>query len=253
MLFRSRQERKALAKQKIEPPGTFDGKPDLAVFDKWTYEVNTWVKLTKLRETTAINLLVKYTSGSAGDFFMNFITGNEERWTLEGVLEGIFEYCFPPDFKDRLRAQLSNATQGKRRIRDFVRDIEKLTARFPDVNERAVIQTFWNSMNHHIHLRLIEWGTSPEHTSLERIIKRSIAMEASGEAYRRELSTSKVEPPKREWGRFVNRTTGPQPYRPVDEGTGSTYKGSNLRVRTNAVAHQHSYQGSKGDGRQRQG
>ena len=60
-----------------------------------------------------------------------------------------------------------------------MQDIERLAARFPDVNERAMIQAFWNGMNQHIRLHLIEWGISPEHTSLEKIIKRSIAIEAS--------------------------------------------------------------------------
>ena len=75
-----RDERQALAKHRIEPPSVYDGKPDLAVFDKWTYEVNTWVRLTKYCEPTALNLLVKYTSGTAGEFFMSFIAGSEKKW-----------------------------------------------------------------------------------------------------------------------------------------------------------------------------
>ena len=46
-----------------------------------------------------------------------------------------------------MRAQLSNAVQGKRQIQDFVWEIEKLAARFPDVNKRTIIQMFWNGIN----------------------------------------------------------------------------------------------------------
>lgn len=53
------------------------------------------------------------------------------------MFESLFDYRFPTDHKDRLRAKLSNAMQGKRRIRDFTRDIEKLTARFPSVTEHS--------------------------------------------------------------------------------------------------------------------
>ena len=73
---------------------------------------------------------------------MNYVAGNEKKWTLRKLYEALFDYCFPSDFKDCLRVQLSNAVQGKQRIRDFVREIEKLAARFPDVNERTIIQTF---------------------------------------------------------------------------------------------------------------
>jgi len=72
---------------------------------------------------------------------MDYVAGNEETWSMKTMYEALFDYCFPMDFKDRLRARLSNATQGKRRIRDFIRDVEKLASRFPDVNERTVIQT----------------------------------------------------------------------------------------------------------------
>ena len=128
----------------------YDGRPDLAVFDKWTYEVNTWIKMTKYREPTALNLLVKYTTGTAGEFFMSFIAGCEDTWSIQEMFEALFDYCFPPDFKDRLHVQLSSTSQGKRRIRDFVRDIEKLASRFLDVNERAVIQAFWSGIHQSI-------------------------------------------------------------------------------------------------------
>ena len=209
-----------LAKQKVNPPGTYDGRPDLAVFDKWTYEVNTWIRLTKYHEPTALNLLVKYTMGMAGKFFMSFIARSKDTWSVRAMYEALFDYCFPPDFKDRLCVQLSNTSQGKCRIRDFVRDIKKLASRFPDVNKQAVIQAFWNGIHQSTCLRLIEWGISPEHTSLKQIVRKAISIEASEDAYNRKVhANTKVGPPKREWGRFLNRVTGPRPYRLVEEGS----------------------------------
>ena len=82
-------------------------------FDKWAHKVDTWVRMMKYWEPTALNLLVKYMSGLASEFFMNYIAGNEKKWTLRKLYEALFDYCFPSDFKDCLRAQLSNAVQGK--------------------------------------------------------------------------------------------------------------------------------------------
>jgi hypothetical protein len=233
-----REERKSLARQKVAPPTEYDGKPDLLVFDKWTYEVNTWVEMSKYRDPTALKILVKYVTGQAGEFFMNFIAGNEDAWTLKAMYEALFDYCFPSDFKDRLRARLTNSVQGKRRIREFIRDIEKLAARFPDVNERAVIQTFWNGMHQSTRLRLIEWEISPEHTPLEKIVRRAVAIERSEETYRREVKANQTGPPERSWGRFANRVDGPKPYRPTGEGSGSGNRNKPDSVRANAVTPQ---------------
>ena len=233
-----REERRALARQKLDPPSTYDGKADLTVFDKWTYEVDTWVRMSKYREPTALNLLVKCVTGKASEFFMNFVAGNEDSWTIREMYEALFDHCFPSDIKDRLRSQLSNATQGKRRIREFVREIEKLASWFPDVNERTIIQTFWSGMHQHIRLRLIEWGISPEDTPLEQIVRKAMDIEKRDEAYSREQRAGKPDPPKREWGRFANRKTGPQPYRPSEEGGSSSRKTD--RVRANAATPQNS-------------
>ena len=98
------EECKMLAKQKVDPPRTYDGRPDLAVFDKWTYKVNTWIRLTKYCKPMALNLLVKYTTGMAGKFFMSFIAGCKDTWSIQAMYEAQFDYCFPLDFKDRLCA-----------------------------------------------------------------------------------------------------------------------------------------------------
>jgi hypothetical protein len=235
-----REERKAMERHKVTAPSVYDGKPDLMVFDKWTYEVNNWVRLGKYRDVTALRLLVSYVSGEAGEFFMNFVANNERSWTINTMYEALFDYCFPMDFKDRLRARLTHSIQGKRRIRDFVRDVERLAARFPDVNERAVIQTVWNGMRQSIRLRLIEWGISAENTPLARIVRKAMDIEASEETYRREAKNNQPGPPERSWGRFANRTGGPQRWKPSGEGEGSESRPKSDRVRANAVSPQHS-------------
>ena len=115
---------------------------------------------------------------------------------------------------------------------------------------------FWSGIHQSIRLRLIEWGISPEHTSLERIVRKTISIEASEEAYNREVhANAKVGPPKQEWGRFPNRTTGPRLYRPVEEGGGPSQNRRNDRLQANAVTPQQSnedsrdrYRGCRGQG-----
>ena len=120
-------------------------------------------------------------------------------------------------------------------IRDFVRDVEKLATRFPGVNERTVIQTFWNGIHQDIRLRLIEWGVSTERTTFDEIVRKAMDLEARDEAYKRELQQTGTATLERKWGRFANRTDGPQPYRPATGNSGSGQRGKSDRVRANAV------------------
>ena len=104
----------------------YNGHPDLRVFDKWAYEVNNWVRLSKYTNQTALLLLVTYISKTTSEFFMDYVAGNEGMWTMMTMYEALFDYCFPTDFKDQLQARLTQLVQGKRNIRDFVCDLEKL-------------------------------------------------------------------------------------------------------------------------------
>ena len=154
--------------------------------------------------------MVSYISGKASDFFMDYIVKHENRWVMRTMYEALFDCSFPVNFKEELKAQLSKSARGKRNVRDFVREIEKLASRFPGVDEQTVIQTFWDGLNQNIRIRLIEWDMSPEHTPLEAIIRKAVSIENNEEALRRELKASgATRPSERKWGRFANRVDGP--------------------------------------------
>ena len=65
-------------------------------------------------DRSALTLLVTYvTPGTARNFFMDYGADNENRWTMKTMYEGLFNYFFPTDFKDRLCMHLSQSVQGK--------------------------------------------------------------------------------------------------------------------------------------------
>ena len=81
------------------------------------------MRLNRLSEEIAITLLNKYVTGKASIYYMKYVAGKVKRWMLTTVFEGLFDYCFPKDFKSNLW-RLMTASQGKTRITDFIRDVE---------------------------------------------------------------------------------------------------------------------------------
>jgi hypothetical protein len=63
---------------RIKPPFVWNGKPDMDTFDHWTYEVDTWIKLTGLTDKVALKLLVNFMSGSARRLFMLHVATSQE-------------------------------------------------------------------------------------------------------------------------------------------------------------------------------
>ena len=106
-------EEKMLKRVKVDAPKVYDGKADLDAFDCWALEVTTWKKLNRLSDEFVITLLNKYVTDKAGIFYMKYIAKKVKMWTLTEVFEGLFDYCFPKDFKSNLRRKLMTANQGR--------------------------------------------------------------------------------------------------------------------------------------------
>ncbi|KAJ8456367.1 hypothetical protein ONZ51_g12171 [Trametes cubensis] len=192
----------------------WDGTADLDLFDQWTYEVDTWAELNELPDRVVIKLMIQFMKGEAGKFFMRHVSTRQSEWTVKKLYEALFDYCFPSDYKARLRAHLERSYQGKNRVRDFVRDIQQLAVRFPHVTDFQLVQIFWKGLNTHLRVYLIEKGLNPEKTKLDKLVKYAVRKEdAYTEARHEERSfTGKV--PGRKWGRFDSRVEGPEAYQP---------------------------------------
>ena len=233
---RRRKEERMLKRVKVEAPGVYTGKPDLDVFNRWAHEVRTWVRLNRLTEKITIAMLNKYVSGKASIYYMKYIAGREKLWTLTTIFEGLFDYCFPKDFKANLRRKLMTAIQGKSEVTDFARDLEIMADRFPDVNERSIIEIFWWGLQEPIRVRAVGMGANPERSTLDKMIK--CAVRAEDMIRESERLSQRRDRDGRNWGRFANRVSGTKPYRPANEGNKPDRSDGQERVRANAVTPQ---------------
>ncbi|KAJ7764173.1 hypothetical protein DFH07DRAFT_1016808 [Mycena maculata] len=215
--------KKAMAGVKVKAPFVWDGKPNMDTFDHWTYEVDTWIKLCGLTDKLAMLCIGNFMSGTASKFFMNFVVNEPKKWTVKKVYTGLFDFCFPVDFKLSLRKRLLNAYQGKKTVRKFDRDIRMLAKRFPDVTERQLVQIFWDGAEQYIRAKWLDRGMSPEDTTLDKLSKWATRFEKSKEAMDREDRDWKPKPNNRTWGRFKNRTRGNEPWIPPKDHEDSPY------------------------------
>lgn len=178
----------ALSSLQMKPPMVYDGRADLDHFDQWVFEIDTWRDLYDLSEDIVIKLMVNFVSHLAGRFYMKHVAKCQDEWTLKEIYEGTFDYCFPVDFKSKLREELTNADQNDTKVRDFVRELQTLALRFPDVTSRQLNQIFWEGLNMNIRLELIGKGLNPEKDSLIKILKYAVCIENQEEARRLEES-----------------------------------------------------------------
>ncbi|KZV59545.1 hypothetical protein PENSPDRAFT_548460, partial [Peniophora sp. CONT] len=156
----------------------YDGRINLDTFDKWVYEATTYIELTKTKDSVAVKLAGKWLSGKASRFYMKYVAMSTKRWTMKDLFSGIFNYCFPDDFRTDLKESLLNAVQtGRSTVRDFARDLEVLAERFPEVTPQQIKEIFWKGVHQYIRKELISRGLAVERHKLKRMLRHASQIE----------------------------------------------------------------------------
>jgi hypothetical protein len=132
---------------KMKHPTPYNGKPDIQVYDHWMASITNYAQTMKIRERTMIGMMSAYVTGKAGDFYMNRIAGRADEWTYQTVFQAIFDHCFPKHIIRQFREQWNRLTQGKREVREYTEEIEKLARRFNEMTERTVVLKFWDGLD----------------------------------------------------------------------------------------------------------
>jgi len=228
---------------KMKLPLPYDGKADLEAFDQWTFSVTNYAKVMRVSDKTMIRVMTDLVSGKAKGFYMDYVAMRQDRWTLATLFPAIFDYCFPNDIMERLRKRWNNMSQGKSRVEDYARDMEKLARKFKEVNERSAVLAFWKGLNAELRKHMVLLGADPEIDDLNSVIDKALISEKSldqieqisKESERR--TGGETSKPKREWTRFKNRNGGSKNFKPgTSDNKPQTPKSD--KVRANAMSPQ---------------
>ena len=102
-----------------------------------------------------------------------------------------------------------------------MRELENLTWKFREMNERQVVLKFWNSLYSELQGDMVLLDIDPEVDGLDRIIRYASKCEKTQDQRKRYIKEEhKHQPegrnrkPNREWTRFKTRNGGVKHYRP---------------------------------------
>ncbi|TDL28990.1 hypothetical protein BD410DRAFT_698689, partial [Rickenella mellea] len=131
---------------KAEPPFVYNGKPDYDDYQKWVYEAMQYMKQGHVRPKHRVSRLKKYLSDRAANFFMTEVAVNASNtaWTLPMFLRELFNYCFPPNFRNVRRHRFNECAQRGRTVRDYLRDLQDIANSVGDVSPRQLVIRFWD-------------------------------------------------------------------------------------------------------------
>ncbi|KIJ40850.1 hypothetical protein M422DRAFT_256296 [Sphaerobolus stellatus SS14] len=107
-----------------------------------------------------------FLTGKAAKFYFAHVAPNTKLYTIESLGRELFDYCFPPRFRQIMRERFYESTQGKRPIRDYIRHLRSLASRVPELNDFSMVQQLVKSAAPYLQIKWAEAGFSQDFTSL---------------------------------------------------------------------------------------
>ncbi|KAF9254033.1 hypothetical protein L218DRAFT_887262 [Marasmius fiardii PR-910] len=150
-----------MKKLKLRTPN-YGGAVNIDLFDQFTFDFDYLMYIYQLDDYTAIRVMPNYLFDKVHRFIQDNIGPKAHSWTVALVYTALFEYCFPPTFKENLCEELMTSKQGTHTIEEFEADLRTGARRFGDVPEHMMVQTLWKGVKQHIQVYWHSKGLSPE-------------------------------------------------------------------------------------------
>ncbi|KAG8725987.1 hypothetical protein FRC11_001065, partial [Ceratobasidium sp. 423] len=168
-----RKYKKLKSGWKAKQPTVYNGVANFDVFEQWVFEVDLWMHDTGFKKLEAVRHVGGFLTGKAASWYMNEVATNlrEYKWMWK-LYQGLFEHCFPFNYKQTLRERFHKAVQGNRSIKDFMRELRLYDKHLGDLAER-------------------ESGLNPEDSTLSKMVKTALQYERAEQMRKEE--TKKAE------------------------------------------------------------
>ncbi|PSR70620.1 hypothetical protein PHLCEN_2v13501, partial [Hermanssonia centrifuga] len=185
---RSRKKKRKLTKKKVRAvkrptlkprePTAYDGRADVQDFHKFMRESIEYVTGYELDAERYISTLSSFMKGKAYRFFsMQVSTKDPGTWGLEKFFRELFDFCFPVDFRLKVRDTLRNKYQGRLTVQEYVSELEELFMMAGVISDKEKVIKLWNGLHSYIQKELWRFELSPTSSLWEDVVNAATRFE----------------------------------------------------------------------------
>ena len=175
------------------PPKTYDGSANVQAYHRFIRESDAYLRDGKVRDERKVFLLSYYLTGKAYDFYIQRVAITEEQWNIPQFYEGLFNFCFPVDYRMQLRKTLTRCHQNEKSVAEYTHELQDLFNMIGNIPERDQVLKFWNSARPSIQKELWRNRLNPEVSSWVAVVAQAEIIEiAENVAERRDRKTGQT-------------------------------------------------------------
>ena len=179
---RSRKRKRSRSPRKAKPiaPRDYDGRENPRAFHRFMKESINYLEDAKVKRKRYAYTLSRYLTGRAYNYYTQKVALTEEKWSLDEFFQGMFNYCFPANYRTKLRAKLDKLSQNANQtVTEFIYELEELCNLIGEVSERDRVIRLWNGLRSELQRALWRDKLSPETSSWEAVVAQAETIEIS--------------------------------------------------------------------------
>jgi hypothetical protein len=152
------------------PPTKYDGSPDATLFYRWCRESTSFVRVGRVPPTEQLFYLSYHLTGKALDFYEQVTVRKPSTYALEVFFLDLFDFCFPADFRVKMRDQLDECSQDSKPVLEHIAAFEQLWRVVGLSNDQGKVIRFWSSLREDLQQELYRKDLDPEMTPWDEVV-----------------------------------------------------------------------------------
>ncbi|KAK0222119.1 hypothetical protein IW262DRAFT_1552778 [Armillaria fumosa] len=204
------------------PPSPYNGSDDPKKVARFIQECEQYLKMAQVADEDKVFRISRYLEGSARDFYDQSVSMNYNQWDIDTFFWELFNYCFPRDYRAKVRRKIKQCFQGSRDVRTYSHELKGQYHMLGDESERTQVLRLWFGLRQDLREELKaryydeEVNTWEEIVDMAEILDISRRQDHTPKPARqsfndelRELSGVPRKGPVRNWEKPVRDKSGP--------------------------------------------
>jgi hypothetical protein len=161
------------------PPKGYDGSVNSRDYHRFVMEGEAYLRDGKVHKERQIRVLAHYLDGKAYTFYMQKVASDDPRnWNLHKFFTELFNYCFPIDYRQRMRLKLEDLYQGSQQpVSEYVHELQELFAMVGAQTPESKVIKLWYTLRPKIQRIMWKDGLHPETSTWEEVVAKAEVIE----------------------------------------------------------------------------
>ena len=164
---------------KAIPPKNYSGDADYHAFTRFVKESEVYLEDSRFKKERYIFKLSYFLKGTAYDFYLQRVKMNEEHWKLNEFYRELFNFCFPFDYRMKLREKLDRTYQNDKSVIHYAHGIQELFNMIGNIREEDKVLKLWKGLKIEIQQGLWRDKLNPDLSTWDEVLVQVERIEMS--------------------------------------------------------------------------